>query len=50
MKSVFGVDFSKVAGVNDKNEAPLIEAWDYFKEKSKELSRYTDHTAPSVAA
>lgn len=35
MKKVFNVDTAK--GITDKMEPALVEAWDYFKEKSKEL-------------
>jgi hypothetical protein len=38
MKSVFGVELAK-ALMDDK---VLVQAWDYFKEKSKELSEFTD--------
>ncbi len=34
MKSMFGVSF---IGLDEKIEPALVEAWDYFKEKSKEL-------------
>lgn len=41
MKSVLGVDVSK--GIKD--ETPLLEAWDYFKEKSEELKEATNKVA-----
>lgn len=43
MKSTFGVDLSKGVQVDDnKAQEALVLAWDYFKEKSKELSEFTD--------
>jgi hypothetical protein len=42
MKSVFGIDISKGIPFEPKVEEALIKAWDYFKEKSKELSEYTE--------
>ncbi len=49
MKSTFGIDCSKGISPSEKAEAALIEAWDYFKEKSKELSEYADQSAPVKA-
>ena len=43
MKSVFGLDVAKTMTSTDKKvEETLLKAWDYFKEKSKELSEYAD--------
>lgn len=38
MKSKFGMDASKVIKLDEKVEKVLLEAWDYFKEQSKEIS------------
>jgi len=46
MKSVFGVDSSKIMTMNEK---AVEEVWDYFKEKSKELSEYTDKLTTAAA-
>lgn len=44
MKSNFGVDLSRgISGnLTDKIAEALVQAWDYFKEKSKELSEFAD--------
>ena len=42
MKKTFGIDCSKGLSPDKKTEAALVEAWDYFKEQSKELSEYAD--------
>lgn len=41
MKDKFDMDISKGIKLSDKKvEKTLVEAWDYFKEQSKELSEY----------
>jgi hypothetical protein len=42
MKSNFGMDVSKGIKLDDKVEKTLVEAWDYFKKASKELSEHAD--------
>jgi hypothetical protein len=40
MKKVFGVDVSRIqynSTLEPKTEEAFLKAWDYFKEKSKEL-------------
>lgn len=38
MKNVFGIDLSHGVPVEAKFEKALVEAWDYFREKSEELT------------
>ena len=46
MKSVFGIDVAKtgipLTAMTEKIEGALVEAWDYFKEKAKELPDHAD--------
>lgn len=55
MKEVFKLDVNKLhvspgQFPKEKFEKPLVEAWDYFKEKSKELSDKLPPASLSVAA
>lgn len=52
MKSVFGIDVAPTGipatSMTDKMEEALVKAWDYFKEKAKELPEYTDEKPANV--
>ncbi len=50
MKSVFGMDASRGIVLTKDNEPVLVQAWDYFKEKSKDLSEYTEQKQSKLAA
>jgi len=49
MKDVFKTDFSKGIPGDEKTGKVLLEAWDYFKEKSSELSEWTEEPMKEAA-
>jgi hypothetical protein len=43
MKDKFGMDATKISNLTDAGvEKTLVQAWDYFKEQSRELSEFAD--------